>query len=99
MIPCDIEILCSSCFSDCKSCSSISFETDSQFSHIKSYAFSCPSRVGRLLDFSNPNSSARDLSSPAGMAFSEQSPIISVSRAGVQDKRDRASSAESTANV
>jgi hypothetical protein len=40
MIPFNIEILCSSCFSNCESLSSISFENDSQLKRIESYTFS-----------------------------------------------------------
>jgi hypothetical protein len=39
LIPRHVQILCSSCFSDCKSISSISFETESELIHIDSKAF------------------------------------------------------------
>jgi hypothetical protein len=39
MIPFNIEIICSSCFSYCKSLSSISFENDSRLRRIESDAF------------------------------------------------------------
>jgi hypothetical protein len=39
-IPRHVQILCSSCFSDCKSLSSISFETDCELTRIESNAFS-----------------------------------------------------------
>jgi hypothetical protein len=38
-IPCHVQILCSFCVSDCKSLSSISFETESELTRIESSAF------------------------------------------------------------
>jgi hypothetical protein len=43
IIPCDIEILCSFCFSWCKSLQSISFKSNSRLTRIESEVFSLSS--------------------------------------------------------
>jgi hypothetical protein len=52
IIPCTVEVLCSACFSYCKSLSSVSFESDSRLTRIESEAFSSSSLQSILIQFS-----------------------------------------------